>query len=102
MTLFGRRPPGSRPRTSVRSPALHAAKVASAATERSVVARDVSTDGARLYGAQLPMEGTRVEVTIGPVQAKGQVVWQAGSDCGIEFASLVAAEEVSQVARRTD
>jgi hypothetical protein len=98
--MFGKRITGTGRRRQYRREALHAASVGRGPTTARVVARDVCSSGARLYGVNLPAPGTRVAVAIGAVDAIGHVRWSDGSSCGIAFIEPIEARQVQAIARK--
>jgi PilZ domain len=87
-------------RRSSRSPVLLSAKLSLGGDEVSVVLRNLSSEGALVEGAQLPVEGSATVFKRNDLNAPGRVVWVAGRYAGIAFdRKLEPAELLRQVPR---
>lgn len=81
------------PRASAPVPAL----LSTQANDHAAVLLDLSRTGARLSGVCLLAEGQQVTFRAEGVRAFGEVVWINGHDCGVEFDTPIAADEVKRV-----
>src|SRR5690349_9728982 len=87
-------------RRSNRSPVLLSAKLVVGGDEMSVVLRNLSSEGALVEGAHLPIEGSAAVFKRNGLSAPGHVVWVAGRYAGIAFdRKLEPSELLRQVPR---
>lgn len=74
-------------RRSRRSQLLMTATLEISGRALNVKLRNLSSDGARVEGDQLPIEGTDLMFRKGEISVAGQVIWSKGRQAGISFAS---------------
>lgn len=87
-------------RRSNRSPVLLSAKLVLGGDEVGVVLRNLSSEGALVEGANLPIEGTATIFKRNELSVSGRVVWVAGRYAGIAFdRKLEPGELLRQVPR---
>ena len=87
-------------RRSNRSPVLLSATLAVSGGEMPVVLRNLSSEGALVEGAQLPIEGSATVFKRNDLTVGGHIVWVAGSYAGIRFdRKLEPSELLRQVPR---
>ncbi len=90
----------SQNRRSNRSPVLLSAKLGLEGSEMPVVLRNLSTEGALVEGASLPIEGSATVFKRNDLSVEGRVIWVAGRYAGIAFnRQLEPAELLRQVPR---
>lgn len=73
-------------RRSRRSHLLMAATLEITGRALNVKLRNLSSDGARIEGDQLPIEGTELLFRKGDIAVAGRVIWSKGRQAGISFA----------------
>lgn len=73
-------------RRSRRSQLLMAATLEIAGRALDVKLRNLSSEGARVEGDQLPIEGTDLMFRKGEIAVAGRVIWSKGRQAGIGFA----------------
>lgn len=73
-------------RRSRRSQLLMTATLEIAGRALDVKLRNLSSEGARVEGDQLPIEGTELMFRKGEIAIAGQVIWSKGRQAGISFA----------------
>jgi hypothetical protein len=66
---------------------------------RSIVISDLSAQGARLAGRDLPPAGDDVLVVVGSSDTLATVVWQTVEGCGVLFEARLEAENIAQMKR---
>ena len=81
-------------RRSRRSHLLMTATLEIAGRALQVILRNLSSDGARVEGDQLPVEGTQLLFRKGELAIDGQVIWARGKQAGIAFAQKLDPEQV--------
>ena len=87
-------------RRSNRSPVLLSAKLSMGGEELSVVLRNLSSEGALVEGAQLPVEGSATVFKRNELSVAGRVVWVERRLAGIAFdRKLEPGELLRQVPR---
>src|SRR5580765_5825048 len=87
-------------RRSNRSPVLLSAKLSLGGEELSVILRNLSSEGALVEGAHLPVDGSATVFKRNELSVAGRVVWVAGRFAGIAFdRKLEPAELLRQVPR---
>ena len=87
-------------RRSNRSPVLLSAKFSMGGEELSVVLRNLSSEGALVEGAQLPVEGSATVFKRNDLSVAGRVVWVERRFAGIAFdRKLEPSELLRQVPR---
>ena len=74
-------------RRSRRSQLLMTATLEIAGRALDVKLRNLSSDGARVEGDQLPIEGTDLMFRKGEIAVGGRVIWSKGRQAGIGFAN---------------
>jgi hypothetical protein len=99
MRSFGKAKGGGR-RSAPRSPLPLTAVYSTISKSASAAVADISCTGVRLAGAQLPLKGDLVEITIDTISAFGIVVWATDSECAIGFEAELGRFEVENVRRR--
>jgi hypothetical protein len=72
-------------RRSNRSPVLLSAKLSLGGEELSVILRNLSSEGALVEGAQLPVEGSATVFKRNELSVAGRVVWVERRFAGIAF-----------------
>ena len=86
MEKFGKRVDGiDGRRSAVRQTVSMPASMFSLEHSRVVTVEDISTNGARLIGSDLPRLGEDVWIKAGPVDAFGTVVRADDGECGVIF-----------------
>ena len=97
MREFGRRKDGEGGRRSqVRKPMLLPAAVSSvSSTGDFMTLLDVSAQGGRLQGPDLPSVGKDLLIKVDDVEAFGTVTWARGDSCGVKFDCLLTGLEMS-------
>ena len=81
-------------RRSNRSPVLLSAKISTGGTEVAVVLRNLSTEGALIEGADLPVEGSNTVFRRNDLNVQGKIVWVEGRYAGIAFNRELEREEL--------
>lgn len=81
-------------RRSRRSNLLMTATIEIAGRVLQVTLRNLSSDGARVEGDQLPVEGTQLLLRKGELAIDGRVIWARGKQAGIAFAHKLDPEQV--------
>ena len=79
-----------------------AASALAIARSRSVVVTDISLEGAKLDGRDLPPAGEDMLMVVGSLDAMATVVWSAGNKCGVQFDEAIADETIAQMKREAD
>lgn len=72
-------------RRSRRSHLLMQATLEIAGRAVGVTLRNLSSDGARVEGEQLPIEGAELLFRKGDIAVAGRVIWSRGHQAGIQF-----------------
>lgn len=86
MRTFGKRIDGpTGRRKSLREEVILAGSALTLELSRPVVVTDVSANGAKLIGRELPGQSTDILLTFGNVELFATVVWSGRGECGIEF-----------------
>jgi len=80
-----------------RAPAALAAALCTPAGNHSTVLIDLSRTGARLKGSSFPDEGEDVIFHAEKIRVAAELVWINGDECGVEFDTPIAADEVNRV-----
>lgn len=90
-------------RRSRRSQLFMTATLEVAGRTLDVKLRNLSSEGARVEGDQLPIEGTELMFRKGEIAATGRVIWSEGRQAGIGFAQKLDPVQVLNhiPARRT-
>jgi PilZ domain-containing protein len=86
-------------RRSRREPVLLAGSALAVTRSRSVAINDLSAEGARLGGRDLPPPGDDVLMIVGPVDRMATVMWRSGDRCGVRFDDPVGAENIAAMKR---
>jgi len=81
-------------RRSNRSPVLLSAKISAGGTEVPVVLRNLSTEGALIEGADLPVEGSSTVFRRNELTVQGKIVWVEGRYAGVAFDRPLEREEL--------
>ena len=81
-------------RRSNRSPMLLSAKISTAGIEIPVILRNLSTEGALIEGADLPVEGSSTVFRRNELSVQGTIVWVEGRYAGIAFNRELEREEL--------
>ncbi len=76
-------------RRSRRSQLLMTATLEISGRALDVKLRNLSSDGARVEGNQLPIEGTDLLFRKGEIAVAGQVIWSKGRQAGISFSQAL-------------
>jgi hypothetical protein len=84
----------SQNRRSNRSPVLLSAVVELDGRDIAVVLRNLSTEGALIEGAKLPIEGERTVFKRNELCVKGRIVWVEGRFAGLRFDRELEREEL--------
>lgn len=58
---------------------------------------DLSRTGARLGGVCFLAQGQPVTFRVETLRAHGEIIWVADKECGVEFDTPIAADEVNRV-----
>jgi len=85
-----------------RAPVALAASALAIARSRSVVVTDISLEGAKLDGRDLPPAGDDVLMVVGSLDTMATVVWCEGDTCGVQFDEAIADEAIAQMKREAD
>ncbi len=85
-------------RRSRRSNLLMQATLETAGRALCVTLRNLSSDGARVEGDQLPIEGTDLLFRKGELAVAGRIIWSRGRQAGIQFERKLVALGFSRVA----
>ena len=89
-------------RSQPRAPILLSGSVDAVSGRKQVSLLEVSLEGARLEGADLPAAGREVVLSSGPVDAFGTVFWASGSRCGIQFDTPITLGELLELRNASD
>ena len=81
-------------RRSGRSPVLLSAKIEVLGAEVAIILRNLSSEGALIEGAQLPIEGATAIFRRNDLAVTGRVVWVEGRYAGIAFDRHLEREEL--------
>jgi hypothetical protein len=81
-------------RAQPRAPILLSGSVDAIAGRKRVSLLEVSLEGARLEGADLPAVGRDVVLVCGPVDAFGTVIWATSHRRGIQFDRPISTHEL--------
>lgn len=84
----------SQNRRSRRSNVLLAASIEASGAVIAVKLRNLSTEGALIEGAELPVEGSEVLFRRNYMALNGRVAWVDGKQAGIAFRTPIAQEDV--------
>lgn len=77
------------PRSDPRASVFLTAVLYAGAAQTPVRIRNLSTQGALLEGADLPAEGTIVQIKRGSLSAAGDIAWSRDQHCGLRFAAVI-------------
>jgi len=72
-------------RRSRRSNLLMQATIETAGRALCVTLRNLSSEGARVHGDELPIEGADLLFRKGELAVPGRIIWQRGRQAGIKF-----------------
>jgi hypothetical protein len=64
---------------------------------RSIIVSDLSCEGARLDGRDMPAPGDDVFVIVGPFDNLATVVWRSDDKCGVHFDEVVGDETLGRM-----
>ena len=81
-------------RKSRRSNVLMAASLELSGTSLPVKLRNLSSEGALVEGAKLPVEGAAIQFRKGELSVAGRVAWVKGGRAGISFSHNLEPEQV--------
>ena len=96
MTTFGKAKGGGRRKTA-RDPAPLLAVLSTLTCDRHVGLVNVSSGGAQLKAPDLPAAGEDVLLKADGISCFGRVAWSQGRQCGIEFETPIAAEQLERL-----
>jgi len=85
---------GSCRRRIPRERVMLAGSAMSITRSRSVMIADLSAEGARIGGRDLPEPGSEVLLVVGPVDRMGKVMWRKGDRCGVRVDHALAPEAI--------
>ena len=97
MSAFGKCEGGGR-RASPRAPASLVAVITTSLRSWPVALVDLSSDGARLSGRDLPQPGEYVSISVEAIRAFGTIAWSSGGECGLDFDAPLMPLEVDRLA----
>ena len=72
-------------RTTEREAVVLAGSAYGLGRSRSIIVSDLSAEGARLDGRDMPAPGQDVLVIVGPFDGLATVIWRTDDRCGVEF-----------------
>ena len=81
-------------RRSRRSNLLMTATLEISGRSLEVTLRNLSSDGARVEGDQLPVDGTELLFRKGGLAIGGRVIWSRGKQAGVSFSQKLDPEQV--------
>lgn len=84
-------------RAQPRAPILLSGSVDAIAGRKRVSLLEVSLEGARLEGADLPATGKDVVLKCGPVDAFGTVIWATSNRRGVQFDRPISTHELVEL-----
>lgn len=88
-----------RRRRSVRETVALAASAFGLARSRSVIISDLSPEGAKLDGRDLPPPGEDMVLVAGSFDTMSTVAWRSDDKCGIQFDEAISHEVIAQLKR---
>lgn len=100
MSTFGKRKGGGR-RSTQRESAPLIAVLTTLMRAHGAVLLDLSANGARLRGNDLPRLGDELLMSVESLKAFGTVVWSDGPECGIVFAETLHPAVIQSVRERS-
>jgi PilZ domain len=89
-------------RGSAREPVALGASALAIARSRSVIISDLSREGARIDGRDLPPPGDDLLMVVGSLETMATVVWRSGDKCGIIFDQSLPYKNIVQMKREAD
>ena len=102
MPSFGKRVDGLRGRrASNRQSVVLAASALSTLHSRSVLVADITPQGARLHGRDLPSAGREVLIKVGSFDSFATVVWSDADRCGVRFDQAFALDQLATLKRES-
>ncbi|MEA3082051.1 MAG: hypothetical protein QOD54_1719 [Sphingomonadales bacterium] len=84
-------------RASEREPVVLAGSAFGLGRSRSIIVSDLSAEGARLDGRDMPSPGEDVLVVIGPFDGLATVAWRSDDRCGVWFDEMLSAETLHRM-----
>jgi hypothetical protein len=90
MSGFGKKVPVDR-RQSVRRPIFTVGSAVTVEGSKSVFVENLSSNGARVRGRDLPPVGKQILIWMDGMDALGSVAWQSFGQCGVAFDVALAA-----------
>lgn len=94
---FGTKAYGHCRRRDPREEVTLAASAMSVTRSRSVMISDVSAQGARIGGRDLPAAGDDLLMVVGSQDRMGTVKWRSGDACGVCVDEPLAADHIVQM-----
>ena len=103
MPSFGKRIDGPEGRRrNVRQTVVLAASAVTLDRSRSVLVEDVSAQGAKLRGCDLPGSGAQILFRIGSDHVMASVAWRRRDECGITFDEPLNDDGIRRIAREAN
>lgn len=99
---FGRKTGEDCRRSAPREPVMLAGSAMAVARSRSVVVSDVSHEGAKLAGRDLPPPGEEMLMIVGSVDRMATVMWRSGDACGVRLEEPLIPEHVARMKKEAD
>lgn len=69
---------------------------------RSVVLSDISHNGARIGGRDLPPAGDEMLMVVGSVDTMAKVMWRHADQCGVHFEAPLCHARIAQMKQEAD
>jgi hypothetical protein len=73
------------------------AELSTVHARHSAILVDLSRTGARLRGGPFPDEGEGVTFATEKIELAGEIIWVEGDQCGVEFGTPLATNEVTRI-----
>lgn len=89
-------------RLSARETVMLAGSAMAVTRSRSVVLSDISYDGARMGGRDLPPAGHEMLMIVGSVDRMAKVMWRHGDKCGVRFDEPLCHARIAQMKQEAD
>lgn len=100
MPAFGKKIDGpTGRRRNVRQDVVLAASALTIDRSRTVLVEDVSAEGAKLRGRDLPGKGSQILFQLGKWEVFASVVWNGRDECGITFDERLDEERIGRLER---